>query len=225
MVRRVVAAGAACTVGAVCTALVSGCASGSDGDVSADIGKVSELRAGFGPGFEVTEVAPTGIDPAVLAGQKLPDGIAFDPAGCARFAAGQSVPPGTEGNMAAVSAEGEGNRFVVIAVQTSTAIPVVEPGSECRKVSFAGGSTRGTVEVVDAPRIEGAETFGVHRVVQTVVDGTPRAGEVYSYSAHFGDFQVIVSANPLVTPDEPPVPVDTERARDLLVAGVQAVRG
>jgi hypothetical protein len=224
MIRRVIAAGAVCTV-SVCMALVSGCASGQGGDAGADIGKVSQLKADFGPEFEVTEVAPTGIDPAVLAGQRIPDGMAFDPAGCAQFAAGRSVPPGTEGNMAAVSAEGEGNRFVVIAVQTSAAIPVIEPGSDCRKVSFAGGATRGTVEVVDAPRIEGAETFGVHRVVQTVVAGTPRAGEVYSYSAHFGDFQVIVSANPLVTPDEPPVPVDTERARDLLVAGVQAVRG
>ena len=126
--------------------------------------------------------------------------------------------------MAAVSAEGQGNRFIVIAVQTSQPVPVVEPGSECTKVTFAGGPARGSVEVVEVPTIEGAATLGVHRVVQTVIDGKPRTGEVYSYSAHFGDYQVIVSANPLVLPDKPVAPVDTQRARDLLIAGVNAVR-
>lgn len=211
--------------GLLCTAAVSGCAAGSQSDVSADIGRIAVLKDGFGPQFDVTEVAPTGIDPALLASQSMPAGLTFDPAGCARFAQGQSVPAGTEGNMAAVSAEGEGNRFVVIAVQTSTAVPVIEPESQCRKVAFTGGPTRGTVEVVDAPRIEGAETIGVHRMLQTVIDGTSRTGEVYSYSAHFGNYQVIVSANPLVSPGRPVVPVDTGRARDLLIAGVEAVRG
>ena len=126
--------------------------------------------------------------------------------------------------MAAVSAEGEGNRFIVIAVETSEPVPVVEPGSECSKVSFAGGTVRGTVEAVDVPKIDGAQTIGVHRVMQTVVDGKPRTGEVYNYSAHFGDYQVIVAANPLVLPDQPPAPVNTQRARDLLIAGVNAIR-
>jgi hypothetical protein len=54
--------------------------------------------------------------------------------------------------------------------------------------------------------------------------GKPRTGEVYNYSAHFGDYQVIVSANPLVLPDKPVAPVNTQRARDLLIAGVNAIR-
>lgn len=200
------------------------CACGSPSTVTADISKISDVKASFGPQFTVTEVPPTGIDPKLLAGQKLPEGMRFDPAGCAKFATGQLVPPGTEGNMAAVSAEGEGNRFVVIAVQTNEAVPVVKPGADCRKVSFAGGASRGTVEVVDVPSIDAAETIGVHRVVQTVVDGAARTGEVYNYSAHFGDYQVIVSANPLVLPDKPVSAVNTQRARDLLIAGVNAIR-
>ena len=209
-------------VAALGAGVLAGCGSGAE--ESADIGRISEIKSSFGPQFTLTEVAPTGIDPRVLAGQKLPDGTTFDPPGCAQFAGGQLVPAGTEGNMAAVSAEGEGNRFVVIAVETNEAVPVVEPGPDCRKVAFAGGSARGTVEVVDVPTIEGTETIGVHRVVQTVIGGTPRTGEVYNYSAHFGDFQVIVSANPLVLPDKPVEPVNTQRARDLLIAGVNAVR-
>jgi hypothetical protein len=126
--------------------------------------------------------------------------------------------------MAAVSAEGEGNRFIVIAVQTNEAVPVIKPGSDCRKVVFVGGAVQGTVEAVEAPNISGTETIGVHRVVQTIVDGKPRTGEVYNYSAHFGDYQVIVSANPLVLPDQPVVAVNTQRARDLLIAGVNAIR-
>jgi len=36
---------------------------------------------------------------------------------------------------------------------------------------------------------------------------------------------VIVSANPLVLPDKPVAPVNTQRAKDLLTAAVAAVKG
>ena len=206
----------------LCAGMLAGC--GADQSTTADIAKISDVKVSFGPQFKVAEVTPTGIDPKVLSGQKLPDGLRFEPSGCARFATGQLVPAGTEGNMAAVSAEGEGNRFIVIAVQTNEAVPVVAPGSDCRKVAFAGAGVSGTVEDVEVPRIEGTETIGVHRVVQTVVDGKARTGEVYNYSAHFGDYQVIVSANPLVLPGQPVAGVNTQRARDLLIAGVNAIR-
>ena len=205
-----------------CVGVLAGCS--ADQSTTADIAKISDVKVSFGPQFKVTEVAPTGIDARVLSGQKLPGGLKFEPSGCARFATGQLVPAGTEGNMAAVSAEGEGNRFIVIAVQTNEAVPVVAPGSDCRKVAFAGAGVNGTVEDVEVPKIEGTETIGVHRVVQTVVDGKARTGEVYNYSAHFGAYQVIVSANPLVLPGQPVAGVNTQRARDLLIAGVNAIR-
>ena len=186
---------------------------------------MSALNASFGPEYKVTEVPKTGIDPKLLAGQKLPDGLKFDPPGCATFATGQLVPPGTKGNMAAVSAEGQGNRFIVIAVETNEPVPVTDPGTECKKVTFSGGAVRGSVESVDAPKVDGAQTLGVHRILQTVINGQPRTGEVYNYSAHFGDYQVIVTANPLVVPDKPLAPVNTQRAGELLVAGVNAIRG
>jgi len=208
----------------VCAVGLSACHSGGSHSPATDIGKVLSVKATFGPDFSVTEVEPTGIDPKLLTGQKLPDGLKFEPEQCAKFATGQVVPPGAEGNMAAVSAEGQGNRYIVIAVETNGPISATEPGSDCSKVSFAGGALRGTVEVVEAPKIAGAQTLGVHRVLQTVVNGQTRTGEVFNYSAHFGDYQVIVSANPLVQPDKPVVPVNTQRARDLLVAGVNAVR-
>ena len=203
-------------------AAVAGCQSKSG--TAADIAKIAGLKSSFGTQFAVSDIPPTGIDPKFLTGQKLPEGLRFEPANCAQFASGQLVPAGTEGNMAAVSAEGEGNRFIVIAVQTNEPVPVSEPGKDCRRVTFDGGTVRGTVEAVEVPKIDGTTTIGVHRVVQTMVDGKPRTGEVFNYSAHFGDYQVIVSANPLVLANKPTVPVNTQRARDLLIAGVNAIR-
>jgi hypothetical protein len=194
------------------------------GAPSADIAKVAEVKATFGPEFKVTEVPTTGIDPKLLAAQKLPDGLKFDPADCAQFAAGQQMPADLKGNMAAVSAEGEGLRFITIAMETSEPVPVAEPAENCQKVNFAGGALRGTVEVVPTPEIDGVQTEGVHRVLQTTVNGKPQTGEIYSYLAHFGDYQVIVTANPLVLPDKPVAPVDTARAEKLLADAVAALR-
>ena len=62
-------------------------------------------------------------------------------------------------------------------------------------------------------------------MLQTTVNGKPRSGELYNYVASFGTFLVIVTANPLVVPDQPVAPVDTQRARDVLTAAVAAVKG
>ncbi len=205
---------------------LAGCSSGADNSgAKADIGKVAAVKSSFGPEFKVTDIAERGIDPKLLASRRLPDGLTFDPANCAKAAVGPDMPPDLQGNMAAVSAEGKGNRFVIIAVETSKALPFNDPGKDCTKVAFSGTGVRGGIEVVDAPHIDGTQTLGVHRVLQAIVPGGARTGELYDYSAQFGDYQVIVIANPLVVPDQPVAPVDTQRARDLLVKAVGAVRG
>ena len=204
-----------------------GCSSGTKPAPAptADIGKILEVKPTFGPEFKVTEIATRAIDPAFFAARKLPEGLQFDPAQCAKVALGPDMPPGLQGNMAAVSAEGNGNRFVVIAVETSQTLPFTEPGSDCNKVAFTGPQLRGGIEVVDTPKIDGTQTLGIHRVLQAIYEGAARTGDLYNYTAQFGDYQVIVVANPLVIPGQPVKPVDTQRARDLLVKGVGAVRG
>ncbi len=194
-------------------------------DAKGDIAKVLDVKSGFGPEFKVSTVAPTGIDPRLLAPQAIPQGAVFDPPDCAKVATGLVVPPGVKGNMAATTAEGDGNRFIAIAVETSEALQFPDRGDRCKKVAFAGGGVRGLVEVVKSPTIDGVRTLGTHRVVQTVVADKPATGELYNYVASFSTFMVIVTANPLVVPNEPVVPVDTQRARDLLSAAVAAVRG
>jgi hypothetical protein len=207
------------------TVLLLGACSSEPGETTGDIAGVADLTSSFGPEFKVTTVDPTGIDPRLLAPQSLPQGVTFDPADCAKFASGLAVPEGLKGNMAAVTAEGAGNRFITIAVETSEEISLPDPGQDCQRVAFAGPGARGLVEVAESPSIEDARTLGTHRVVQTMVNGKPAAGELYNYVAGFGKYLVIVTANPLVLPDQPVAPVDTQRARDLLASAVAAIRG
>lgn len=206
-------------------ALVACGGSGDTQEAGADISRISEVKAGFGPEFQVSDIATTGIDPKLLAAQEMPAGLTFAPEHCGSVAEDRVLPEGLQGNMAATSAEGEGNRFIALAVETSEAVPFQDPGEDCRKVEFSSPQMRGVVEVVEAPQIEGVQTQATHRVLQTVVGGVPRTGELYNYVAAFDDYLVIVSANPLVVPDQPVVPVDTERARNLLTSAVEAVRG
>jgi Domain of unknown function (DUF5642) len=211
-----------CAIGAVC--VLAGCSSNTTPATSADIAKIVGVKSSFGPEFKVADISERAIDPKLLSARKLPEGLKFEPPNCAKLASGPDMPPDVQGNMAAVSAEGNGDRYVVIAVETSKPLPVNDPGKDCTKVAFSGGQVRGGLEVVDAPHIDGTNTFGVHRVLQAVLAGGARTGELYDYSAQFGDYQVIVIANPLVVPDQPVAKVDTQRARDLLVKAVTAIR-
>ena len=214
-------------LGIACVGVLAACGSAesAEPDLShADIANIKSLRQNFPAPFKVTDVAPTAIDPRIVEPQKLPAQIKFEPADCAKFANQQVLPAGVKGNMAALTAEGEGNRFIVIAVETSEKIPVNGPPENCKKVGFTGPGMRGLIEVVDAPRIDGVETQAAHRVIQTTVGGKPRTGELYNYVARMGSLLVIVTANPLVIPDKPVAPVDTKRAGELLSAGVAAVK-
>ena len=51
------------------------------------------------------------------------------------------------------------------------------------------------------------------------------AGQLYNYVADFGRFLVIVTANSLVEPNKPVVPVNTQKATELLTKSVSTVRG
>jgi hypothetical protein len=205
--------------------VLSGCTSAPNAaSPTVDIAKVSGVKSSFGPEFAVTEISERAIDPKLLAARKLPEGLTFDPPACAKVAGGPEMPPDLQGNMAAVSAEGNGDRYVVIAVETSKEVPIQDPGKDCLRVAFSGPQLRGAIEVIDAPHVDGAHTQGLHRVLQAVYDGGPHTGELYDYSAQFRDYQVIVIGNPLVVPGQPVAKVDTQRVRDLLVKAVAAIR-
>jgi len=211
---------------AVCAGLLAACAGPSEQDFSrADIARVKDVSGEFRAPYQVKAAGPAAIDPRLLGPQKLPPGLTFDPADCGKTAQQQAVPADVKGNMAAVTAEGDGVRYVALALETSEHVPLPTPTEQCRKVTFGGPGVRGLVESVDAPQIEGVHTTATHRVLQTVTAEGPRTGELYNYLADFGTFIVIVTANPLVRADRPVAHVDTQRARDLLTRAVGAVKG
>lgn len=209
-------------IASVC--MLVGCSSGVNASsTKADISKVADVKSSFGSDFKVKDTPKRAIDPKFFSAHKLPPGLTFDPAECAKVAVGPEMPLGLQGTMAAVSAEGAGNRFVVIAMETSQPLPSNDPGQRCSKVTFSGPKVEGSIEVVDAPHIDGIPTVGLHRALRAT-NGSGRSAELYHYSAQFGDYGVIVTANPTMNPKEPAAPVDTQRARDLLVKAVNAVR-
>jgi hypothetical protein len=209
----------------VCAGLLASCSSQASEDYShADITGVKNLSTEFPAPYAVKGAGPAAIDPRLLGPQKLPRGVTFDPAECGETAQQQNVPADVKGNMAALTAEGDGVRYVAIALETSERVPVPTPSEQCTKVTFSGAGVRGLVEVVEAPQIEGVHTVGTHRVLQTVTAEGPRTGEIYNYVADFGTFIVIVTANPLVQGDEPVAHIDTGRARELLTRAVDLVK-
>ena len=126
------------TTVAGCAVLIAAC--GTE-EPTGDINRIDELRSNFGPEFKVTSVPSSGIDPKLLAPQKLPAGITFTPADCAKFAEGQVLPDRLKGNMAATFAEGQGNRFIAMAVETSEPVPAADPGRTARRSSSRAGSS------------------------------------------------------------------------------------
>src|SRR5258708_729179 len=144
-------------IASVC--VLAGCSSGTDTDsTKVDIAKVSQVKSSFGPEFKVTDISERAIDPKFLSARKLPEGLSFDPPNCAKVAVGPDMPPDLQGNMAAVSAEGDGGRDVVIAGETSKPVPLSDPGEGCSKMAFSGGQLRGGLEAVDGPGRHGTDT-------------------------------------------------------------------
>ena len=153
----------------VCAGLLASCSSQASEDYShADITRVKNLSSEFSAPYTVKSAGPAAIDPRLLGPQKLPPGVTFDPAECGETAQQQNVPADVKGNMAALTAEGDGVRYVAIALETSERVPVPTPSEQCKKVTFSGAGVRGLVEVVEASQIEGVHTVGTHRVLQTI---------------------------------------------------------
>ena len=213
--------------GIVGVALIGGCSTDTATGASAaptpptvDISKVLSVQSTFGPSFTVRTIGKTAIDPKLLSPLQFHQGLTWTPADCAQYA--WMLPAGLQGNIASVTAEGEGNRFIAMAIETSERVGF-NPDSvdKCGHVTFTAPEMRGVVDVIDAPRIEGAQTLGKHRQLQTAA----ASGELYTYIAYLGDYLVIVTANPLLAANQPVPAVNVQRAQQLLIDSVAAVRG
>jgi hypothetical protein len=213
----------------VAVVLMSACSGGGSSATSSsstppkaslDIDKVLSVKSTFAPPYVVHTIGKTAVDPKLLAPIQFQQDLVWDPADCAKYA--WTLPAGLKGNIATLTAEGEGNRFIAMAVETSEPVRVdPEAVDKCKHVTFGGKDMRGVVEVVDAPHIDGVPTLGKHRQLQTAT----ASGELYTYVAYLGDYLVVVTANPLPLPNQPVPPVNVQRAQQLLTDAVAAVRG
>jgi hypothetical protein len=213
----------------ICIVLISGCSanrssgasssSASPPKPSVDIDKVLSVKLKLPPSYVVHTIGKTAIDPKLLAPIQFQQDLVWDPADCAKYA--WTLPAGLKGNIATVTAEGEGNRFIAMAVETSEPVRLdPEVVEKCKHVTFSGKDMRGVVDVVDAPHIDGVQTLGKHRELHTAT----ASGELYTYVAYLGDYLVVVTANPLPVPNQPVPPVNIQRAQQLLTDAVAAVR-
>lgn len=190
-----------------------------------DISKIFLVKSTFGPDYKVATTGPAAIDPRLLIAPTLSSDMTFEPADCAKYASGQTLPRDLTGTMATVSAEGDRNRFVAAALQTSQQVPYEPISENCRHIAFTGRSVKGVIDLVDAPRIDDAETLATHRVLQATLGGQDRSSDLYNYTAYLGNCVVLVAATSVAAPDQPPAAVDVEMARRLLTDSVASVRG
>jgi Domain of unknown function (DUF5642) len=212
-------------VGVVGLGLLAGCHSQSK---PVDVTKVFAVKSTFGSDYRTSSKGPSDITPQMVGEQKLPPGVTFDPPDCEKLATGQRLPSGTQGKTAAVSADGKGNRLVAIAVVANAAVPYdASLTDKCKHVAFKTekNNLNGSIDVVDAPQINGVQTSGRHRQITISARGKERNNELYSYVAYFGDTVVIVDASPMRGRGQQQAPaIDTDRAQQLLKDAVAAMR-
>ncbi|MFL0180624.1 MULTISPECIES: DUF5642 family protein [unclassified Mycobacterium] len=208
----------------VCAQALAGCG-GSQKPV--DTTKLFNVQSTFGSDFKTQTKGPNDIDPKILGPQKMPPGVTFDPSDCAEYAANTGRPPkGIRGKMSMVSILGNGNQLVAIAMQADQDLPYDDADAEkCKHVSFNAGKLTGYLDDVDAPKIDHAKTVGSHSEIEiTGKDGQQQSRESYTFTAYLGSALVQVTANPQPVRGQPPSMVDADRARQLLVDAVAALR-
>ncbi len=181
--------------------------------------KISRVRGDLPAGYEVADVGGP-ASPAAFWG--FGPGWGAEPPQCGALA-GQAADAATTRGWS-----GSGPGGIVHAVVTGapsspvTFDPVVL--GECGRWTVSSGNTTGTVNLVDAPAIEGATTVGMDTVAKTVVEGgTETTSVAYTFSAYLGDYLVFVSV--VTDPGSPNPPLGQEFAADLLVKTVSALRG
>lgn len=180
---------------------------------------IGRVRADLPPGYELTELRRP-ASPVALWG--FGPGWVTEPPQCGALAG----PATDEATTRGWSASGPGG--IVHAVVTgSPAAPVaLDPAvlAECGGWTVASGNTTGTVDLIDAPVIDGATTVGMSTAAATVVEGgTATTTTAATFGAYLGDYLTFVTV--VSDPGSPNPALGQEFAADLLVETVSALRG
>jgi hypothetical protein len=148
----------------------------------------------------------------------LAPGWAAEPAACGALAS----PAGDDSTTKGWSASGAGgivHDAVVERVGFDQSLL-----ADCGHWTVTSGNTTGTVDLVDAPAIEGATTVGTTTLAKTVVEGgTETTSAASTFSAYIGEYLVFVTV--VTDPGSPNPPLGKEFAVNLLAKTVSALRG
>jgi len=180
---------------------------------------ITRARGALPSGYEVGDISGP-ASPVAFWG--LGPGWTAEPSACGVLAG----PAGDDSTTKGWSASGPGGIVHAVVTGSPTAPITFDPAvlDECGQWTVTSGNTTGTVDLIDAPPIDGAATVGMATVAKTVVEGgTETTSTANTFSAYLGDYLTFVSV--VTDPGSPNPPLGQEFAAELLVKTVSALRG
>ncbi|KZS62579.1 DUF5642 family protein [Mycobacterium ostraviense] len=216
-------------IGVLATALAAACAhspapvteathtSPSAHPTTVNPANIKRLSRELPPGYEVTAAA----SPRLIFG--LGATATAQPAPCAVLA-----DPGDGRHQSAQGVSGSGEGGIVDAVVVAVRPGPVVPGSDvvagCAQWTMSDGHTTAGIRLIEAPRIDGAQTLGMVADVRTSVEsGTEIDSRTYTFVAYLGDYYAFTTLTTDPGSMLPPLP--PRFAADLLVKTVSTLRG
>jgi hypothetical protein len=149
-------------------------------------------------------------------------GWTAEPPQCAALVDPAGEPQSAQG----LSGSGPGGIIYVVVATAQSGPMALDPVliAECGQWAMSFGRSSATVSLVDAPRVDGADTVGMATAIRTVVEsGTETDAQAQTLCAYLGEHFLFVT---LVTdPGSPEPPLPPGFAADLLVKAVSALRG
>jgi len=184
-----------------------------------DPANIRRVRRDIPPGYEVTTVSSVAAPPGIwgLGGA----GVATPPR-CAVLADPTS---GHGQSPQGISGSGAGGTVYAVVVAAPTGPLALDQSlvAQCRQWSMTGRRASARVLLIDAPRIDGAETLGMAAEIVTAVEGGNEIGSRAStFTAYLGDYYAFTTL--ISDPGSPDAALTPEFAADLLVKTVSALR-
>jgi hypothetical protein len=189
-------------------------------DLAVNPGHIKRVVRELPPGYEVTTSVPEAASPTSLWG--LAADATATPPQCAALA----DPGGGRGQSAqGVSGSGAGGIVDAVVVAVPGAVRL-DRGllAQCAEWSMSAGHATAAVRLVEAPRVDGADTVGmVAEVKSSVESGSEIDSRTYTFTAYLGDYYAFTV---LITDPGSPLPaLPAQFAADLLVKTVSTLRG
>jgi hypothetical protein len=182
----------------------------------ADPANIGRARSDLPPGYEVGDLAGR-TAPVALWG--LGEPWTAQPPQCAALV----DPPLDPATVRGWSGSGPGGIVYAVAGSATTGLDD-SLRTQCATFTLVAGHTSTTVEIIDAPGVDGGATIGLRTEATTVVEGgTETHSHADTFTAYLGD--VITYVTVVTDPGSTGAPLGPDFAATLLTTTVSALRG